>query len=353
MRQYVYILTDENRRNIADYINSSIFSNGIYVSDNAVLTTEIVLSMAECTPLDYFYVIIPTKWIVFDKFNFDFIPEAWDSKYMHIWNNDATVRLFSKKHVLENPELYSDKSLHIGNTEIKNIDTSIYCDILYDIIFLSYDEINADKNFNKIKSLFPRTKRVHGVAGIFNAHIEAAKKANTPLFYVVDADAEIIPTFDFSYIESSHNHDSVHIWHSRNPINDLEYGYGGVKLFPRDKLLSFSGDTIDFTTTVTKDIIVIPEVSNITKFNTDPFSAWRAGFRECTKLASGIIKGHNKQETENRLHVWKTVGQDREFGDFTIEGAIAGEEFGRDNFDKPDIIKLINDYNWLEKRFNS
>ena len=65
-------------------------------------------------------------------------------------------------------------------------------DIL-DIIFISYDEINAEENWNKLITKAPYAKRIHGIKGIFEAHKAAAELATTELFYVVDADMEILP----------------------------------------------------------------------------------------------------------------------------------------------------------------
>jgi hypothetical protein len=67
----------------------------------------------------------------------------------------------------------------------------------FDIIFISYNEKNADENYENLKLRFPRVKRVHGVKGIQNAHIEAANLAETDMFWVVDADAIIEDTFAF------------------------------------------------------------------------------------------------------------------------------------------------------------
>ena len=55
---------------------------------------------------------------------------------------------------------------------------------MFDIIFISYKEPNADSNFKDLQSRFPIAQRVHGVKGIHQAHIEAAKKALTKMFYV-------------------------------------------------------------------------------------------------------------------------------------------------------------------------
>jgi hypothetical protein len=256
--------------------------------------------------------------------------------------------------VLDNPTKFTDIALRNGNIQIKKMTGDIYENPIFDIIFLSYDEVYADENYKKLKDRFPRAKRLHKIKGIMEAHKAAAEWAyeNSSMFYAVDADAEILPTFNFDYQPLLFDGQSVHVWHSHNPVNDLEYGYGGIKLFPSKLLIDYNGSPIDFTTAVSKSFKVIPEVSNITHFNTDPFSSWRSAFRECTKLASKLIANQNNKETEERLDIWCTKGADREFGDFAIMGANDGRKFGIENINQPDILRLINDFNWLEKRFN-
>jgi len=78
---------------------------------------------------------------------------------------------------------------------------------MYDIVFISYQEPNADKNYSKLKERFPMTKRVHGVKGIHQAHIAAAKKSFTKMFWIVDGDAEILDDFDFDYTVDDYNLD--------------------------------------------------------------------------------------------------------------------------------------------------
>ena len=52
------------------------------------------------------------------------------------------------------------------------------------------------------------------------------------MFWVIDADAEVTEEFMFDYIPDVYDKEVVHVWGSKNPVNGLEYGYGGVKLFP-------------------------------------------------------------------------------------------------------------------------
>ena len=352
MAQHTYIIYKEELQDVVTNIRQKIFINTAIKLDSELGVTDL-LKMAKQSTTEFFYVIHSDTEIEFANFDFSFKPPEWDKHFVHIWNNELTVRLYNKSLVLLNPELYTDEQIKLGNVKLKSVNEKITNFPKLDIVYISYDEDYADDNYKTLNNRFPNIIRSYGVKGIYEAHKAAAKLARTPLFYVVDADAEILPTFDFSYYPNGYDTESVHVWYSRNPVNDLTYGYGGVKLFPRQLLLDYAGSPIDFTTSVSAHFKVIPEVSNITRFNTDPFSTWRAGFRECTKLASKLISNHDNSETEARLEVWCTKGSDREFGEYAIMGAKEGADFGKAHKDQPDMLGLINDYNWLEKRFSS
>lgn len=221
---------------------------------------------------------------------------------------------------------------------------------MYDIIFISYNEPNADENFAKLRERFPYAHRVHGIKGIHQAHIAAAKKAFTKMFWVVDGDAVILDTFNFDYEVSKYDLECVHVWRSRNPINGLEYGYGGVKLLPKKLTMDMDVSKPDMTTSISPLFKVMPEVSNITAFNTDEFSTWRSAFRECVKLSSRVIDRQNYQETADRLTAWLTYS-DAPFAQYSAEGAYDGREYGRANKDNLEALAKINDFEWLESRF--
>lgn len=223
---------------------------------------------------------------------------------------------------------------------------------MYDIVFISYNETDADSNYESLKSRFHNTKRVHGVEGIHQAHIAAAKKAFTKMFWAVDADAIIMDNFDFSYIAPKHQEDHVHVWQSKNPINDLVYGYGGIKLLPRRMTIKMDLTNADMTTSISDKFLLMPEVANITAFNVSPFETWKSAFRECTKLSSKVINRQDNEETEHRLQVWQTVGKDRPYGDWAIKGAQAGSDYGKASQGDIEALKKINNFEWLQRLFN-
>lgn len=222
---------------------------------------------------------------------------------------------------------------------------------MYDIVFISYNEPDANIRYQKLCERYPNAKRVHGVKGIHNAHIAAAKKCSTKMFWVIDGDADLLPEFNLDHIVNDYDLDCVHVWRSENPINELIYGYGGVKLLPRRLTINVDTSTPDMTTSISKGFKAMPQVSNVTRFNTDPFNTWKSAFRECVKLSSRTIKGQVDEETEKRLITWCSKGEEKEFGSFCVRGARSGSDFGIVNRDNISNLKLINDFDWLEQRF--
>ena len=218
----------------------------------------------------------------------------------------------------------------------------------YDIVFISYNETNADENFDRVTALYPRVKRVHGVKGIHQAHIKAAEQATTDNFWVVDGDAVVADDFKFDYEIPVWEYNTVHVWRSQNPVNNLVYGYGGVKLLPRQLTLDMDVTRPDMTTSISDQFKPIQIVSNITAFNTDEFSTWKSAFRECAKLAGKTIDRQVDAETEERLTVWCTEGADKPYGEFAIKGALAGRKFVTE---QPENLFKINDFDWLYEQF--
>tara|TARA_B100002019_G_scaffold212634_1_gene185390 strand:- start:13002 stop:16028 length:3027 start_codon:yes stop_codon:yes gene_type:complete len=217
----------------------------------------------------------------------------------------------------------------------------------YDIVMISYAEPNADENYQRLLKRYPRAKRIHGVKGIHNAHVAAANICETEMFWIIDGDAELKDDFNFDYVTTQT--DTVHVWRSENPVNDLVYGYGGIKLFPTQMARDMDTTTKDMTTSLSTKFKKMDQISVVTRFNTGPFETWKSGFRECAKLSSKVIDRQKEDETNERLKTWTTVGHDRPFGEYAVAGATAGMEFGLSSRDN---LGLINDFAWLRKRFH-
>jgi len=222
---------------------------------------------------------------------------------------------------------------------------------MYDIFFLSYDEPNADSNFNLLKSKHPQVKRTHGVKGILNAHQECAKRSLTKYFFVVDGDNIILDNFKFEVTDTV-NTENVLVWRSINSVNKLIYGYGGVKLLPKSLILNMPELIVDMTTSLSTHFKIVNTIASITKFDTSPFNTWRGAFRECVKLSSKIIDRQKDDQTSQRLDVWCSERGNSDFGEFAINGALEGKKYGNTYKNNIDKLKLMNDFAWLNQYFN-
>jgi hypothetical protein len=297
---------------------------------------------------------------IFNDSIFDLYFDPRDGKYDYDRNENHSF-----KHIFRNQETYSNgvvlfsKNKKIGRREFDHrflIEKKEHPDVVskfkpYDIVFISYDEPNADENYKILLSRFSRAKRVHKVKGIHQAHIKAAEIVETEMFWVVDGDAVVDENFLFDHETSTYERDIVHVWRSQNPINDLVYGYGGVKLLPRKLTLDLDINSADMTTAISKRFKPMPQISNVTAFNTDPFNTWKSAFRECVKLSSRLIDRQKEDETNERLDIWCTAGEDRLFGNYAISGAKLGRSYGNKHKTEPENLKLINDFSWLKKLF--
>lgn len=224
---------------------------------------------------------------------------------------------------------------------------------MYDIVFISYSEINAEENWKRLKSRFPMAIRIHGVKGIHQAHIVAAKQCFTKMFWVVDGDAVVLNSFNFDYVVPDGQLSTVHVWRSQNPINGLEYGNGGVKLLPRKLTIDMDISKVDMTTSISQHFKAVKEISNITAFNTDPFNTWKSAFRECAKLSSKVIERQKNDETDSRLEIWCSVGKDKPYGKFAIDGAVSGKLYGSQWGKIPSQMAKINDFEYLKNIYDT
>jgi hypothetical protein len=308
---------------------------------------------AKSRSLTKFLWIVYNDLIVHDEFEFDYVVDQWSEEYTHVFLNgdfyDGIALM--PKHSHHGPgELKARFYINKKHVEIL---ASTPDSKNYDMVFISYEEPNADENYAKLLERFPHAKRTHGVKGIHQAHIAAASLCETDMFWIVDGDAVIQDDFYFDYIPEHHNKEAVHVWRSLNPVNGLVYGYGGVKLFPTEKTLTMDTSKPDMTTSISDKFVAMKIVSNTTAFNTDPFNTWKSAFRECAKLSSKVIDRQKDEETNKRLRIWCTyLENEPAFGEYALKGAKAGAAYGTRNVGNIEALKMINDFDWLKEKFD-
>jgi hypothetical protein len=208
----------------------------------------------------------------------------------------------------------------------------------FDIIFLSYDEPNAELHYADLVSKAPWAKRVHGVKGSDHAHKAAAELAETEWFITVDADNIVDTKFFDLDLDMSDPKIQVYGWCGRNKINGLRYGNGGIKIWKKNFVLNMktheNSDSdrgqVDFCWE--EGYRNFPRVYSESIITGSPFQAWRAGFREGVKmtLLDGVrvppqeIKERIWWHNIHRLRMWSTVGAHEENGLYAVYGARLG-----------------------------
>jgi len=209
--------------------------------------------------------------------------------------------------------------------------------IEFDVIFLSYDEPNADLHYADLCNKVPWAKRIHGVKGSDAAHKAAAQLSETDRFVTVDADNIVYNSF-FNLDLNVREDIDVYSWVGKNAINGLMYGNGGVKLWKKDFVLnmhtheSSNSDRAQVDFCWENGYKQFPDCFSDVIITGSPFQAWRAGFREGVKmtLLDGVkvppqeIKQQIWWHNLHRLQQWATVGSHVENGIYAVYGARLG-----------------------------
>ena len=210
-----------------------------------------------------------------------------------------------------------------------------------DIVYLSYDEPNAEENYADLLTKVPWAKRVHGVEGSDAAHKACARICETNRLIVIDGDNKIRPEFLKQAVEFKDEVEldkSVISWGAQNVINGLIYGNGGIKCWPTQLVLDMktheaaesdnAKTQVDFCWDI--NYIQMEQCMSDVYNNANAQQAWRAGFREGVKM--GLLEGSKADNIVKQVHwknfqrllVWMHVGMDVKNGEWAIYGARQG-----------------------------
>lgn len=238
----------------------------------------------------------------------------------------------------------------------------------FDLVFISYDEPNADENYSDLLEKAPWALRSHGVWGSDAAHKAAAKLTETDRFITIDADNIVYDDFFNLEVDMDRISDvDVISWAGKNMVNGLVYGNGGIKCWPKlvvEQMRTHeaapendAASQVDFCWNI--HYVQMNNIYCDVHNNGSPLQAWRAGFREGVKMtlsdgdvvAKQTIKKLNKSNYR-RLLTWMSVGADAPNGLWAVYGARLGcamTNLRRQDWD----WKNVRDFDWLTEYFNA
>jgi len=272
-------------------------------------------------------------------------PALWGEKHHELisFSKDNGVNLVpreAKKQVVT--QVYDYHNLH-RRTQVDSQSQ--------DIIFISYDEPQADSNYLLLQQRFPNAKRVHGVNGMEKALRAAAEVSKTPWFYAMFAKTRLHEDWDFGFVPDRWQAPKHYVFNAVNTINGLCYGHMGIILYHKNTVLDAPPweeiDGMDYTMSFGTESI--PIISVYGEFATDPYRAWRTAFRESAKL-SQWYRENGCVETGYRLHTWSSCAQGPH-AKWVLRGARDGIAYYEQHHMDHTALKQMFRWDWLERHF--
>lgn len=232
-----------------------------------------------------------------------------------------------------------------------------YTDQALDIVYISNGEPDAERWYNHLTTVaeaqiphgLQKIRRVQNVNGRIAAYHAAAQESKTDWFFAVFAKLEVVGSFDFAWQPDYWQEPKHYIFHSRNCLNDLEYGHMGVIAYNKRLVLDTIESGLDFT--LSKQHTVVPELSAIAYFNQDPWMTWRTAFREVLKLKHFMTES-STLETEYRLDTWLNVASG-DNAEWCLRGARDAIDYYNEVGGNYSKLMLSFDWHWLNVRFKT
>jgi len=340
--------------------------------------------MVELELLDWFNVINYCEDQRVDRLNFDTVEYANDDLVTavknHTFINPYTFfkpDYNNKVHYICDPCLWNEKDKKIypisnGNSmvlvprEVKNyLKTQLYdypylhkdnikiTDDELDIVYISNGEPEAERwyqhLYNTVKgsgavNFIHRVTNINGRAAAYKA---AAQASSTNWFFAVFAKLEVNPNFDWYWQPDRLQGLKHYIFHSKNPVNGLEYGHMGMIAYNKKLVLETEEHGLDFT--LSKPHAVVPVNSGIAHYNTSPELTWRTAFREVVKLNYDVLNT-GSIESRYRLDTWLTKAQGNHAG-WSIQGAKDALDYCKEvNYNYAELL-LTFEWAWLQNHW--
>lgn len=293
-----------------------------------------------------------TPYILFKR-DYDpeprFAPILWRDRSVHTFNRANSVSLVPREisahlrtQIYDFPYVIKQKEKFLGTNPL-------------DIIYISNGEPDAEQWYSHLvktvssagaTNWIRRVKNVNGRAAAYKA---AADMSQSDWFFAVFAKLEVVDSFDWSWQPDYLQEPKHYIFHSRNPVNELEYGHMGVIAYNKRLVLETDDPGLDFT--LSKPHAVLPVISAVAHYNTTPELTWRTAFREVLKLVDDFKKT-GSIESEYRWQTWATHAQGLH-AEWSIRGAEdAVEYYTAVNGNYAELLKSF-EWAWLQEYWSS
>ena len=262
-------------------------------------------------------------------------PNLWEKRDLHVFSESGSVLMVPRDCKQYFRTQYYDYPYILRHTPYKIQDKPL------DVVYVSNGEKNAEKNWERLKSLCPRAKRIDGVNGRAQAYKACAEVSDTEWFFNIFAKCWMHDDFDFNWQPDRLQNNKHYIFNAENPVTGLCYGHMGVIAYHKQMVLDAQTWGLDFTLSMPH--ASVPITASTADYASTPYETWRTAFREVVKLTQ-----QNDVESEYRLRTWLAVGH-TENGDWSKRGAKDAVAFSQSGSD----LRLSFEWAWLKERFDS
>ena len=222
---------------------------------------------------------------------------------------------------------------------------------MQDIFFISFQESNAETNWQRLLEFHPNAKRIHGVRGIDRVHVLCDSLATTDQFWTVDGDNWLLKPLEYNY---PINKDLI-MFTAVDPVLDVATHLGAVKLWTQGKIINPNMNQADFTLNATASKMLVNDAYSITAYNTTPYDAWRAAFRHSVKLMSVIFKSRpNAKNIDEYIGRWRStehMDNGSNNASWCYQGYLDAVDYVKEHDNDMTALNLINNYAWLDTFF--
>jgi hypothetical protein len=222
---------------------------------------------------------------------------------------------------------------------------------MQDIFFISFQESNAETNWQRLIEFHPHAKRIHGVQGIDRVHVLCDSLATTERFWTVDGDNWLLQPLEYTDVIKN----DLLMFMAQDPVVNVATPLGAVKLWTKNKIINPNLDRADFTLNATANKKLIDTVYSVTAYNTTAYDAWRAAFRHSVKLDSVIFRSRpNAKNIDRYLEQWRStehLDNGSNNAQWCYRGYVDAINYVKEHDNNIGELNRINDYDWLETYF--
>jgi hypothetical protein len=222
-------------------------------------------------------------------------------------------------------------------------------DLEFDCFFISHRESNCETNWQKLLTLHPQAKRIHGITGIDRAHLACDALSSTTHYWTVDGDNHLLQPLSFC------PQTDLHLFLAKDPVFGDHTALGGVKLWRQGSIIRPDMSQGDFCLNATAHKSLESQCFSESLYNQTPFDAWKTAFRHCVKLHSVILVGrpHAKNLDHYRARWASTENLPTLTAEWCHRGYVDAKTYVANCGD--DFIQLgrINDYDFLKDLYHA